>query len=332
MTGEPDDLEVDGRFDVLDDNLKLDPAARDRAIKAHNRLGDLLVAAGVAKRTRLQGSFARKTMLPPLHDVDKVVELTDELREVLVGPGGPAKAMEMIRDLLEEHLPGAQFELKKHALGIVVPGDGFDFDAVPAFNAEDGTGWIVIADTEDDDWEPSNTYVLIDRIAARNQSCGGRFVHQVRMAKQAVLIAGLAEVLPGLHTETFAYEAVRTTMSHAGAVAATLAKAAELLGGPYCEPTGVDRISDRLTPTEVSTAKAGMQRLAERAAEAQRLAAGGDQIGAAHIWADLFGDVFPRPGIEEEKRFLRGLHIGVPVAGATAAVRPTPSTRAWRPA
>ncbi|MGH9228303.1 MAG: hypothetical protein ACRD07_06135 [Acidimicrobiales bacterium] len=322
-------MNLNERFDALDDNLKLDPAVRHKAETVHNELGDLLVKAGVAKRTRLQGSFARHTLRgPELHDIDKVVELVDSLRDILTSAGGPQKAMTIIRDALAPHLPGAGFDLKKHALAITLPGDGFNFDAVPAFNPEDGTGWIVIADTDDDAWEPSNTYILIDTIAARNQACAGRFVRQVRMVKQAVHHAGLSEVLPGLHVETFAYQAITTTTGHADAVTATLVMGAQLLGGTYTDPTGVDRISDRLDPADVVTARTGMQRLAGLATEAQRLGAAGDQTAAAHIWADIFGEPFPRPGADE-KRFLNGLYTG-PGFGAAAAHR-TPTTRAWRP-
>ena len=55
------------------------PRRTSRAEEVHNFIDDILVNAGIAKRTRLQGSFARKTMLPPLHDVDKVIELVDDL-------------------------------------------------------------------------------------------------------------------------------------------------------------------------------------------------------------------------------------------------------------
>jgi hypothetical protein len=58
-------MNLNDRFETLDDNLKLDPAERARAVTAHNHLTAVLVADRVAKRTRLQGSFARKTMLPP---------------------------------------------------------------------------------------------------------------------------------------------------------------------------------------------------------------------------------------------------------------------------
>ena len=323
-------MDLNDRFNALDDNLKLDVAERARAITAHNRLSAVLVTAGVAKRTRLQGSFARKTMLPPLHDIDKVVELVDELRDLLDGPAGPAKAIDLIRDTLEPHFPGATFDVKKHALGIVLPGDGFDFDAVPAFNPDDSSGWISIADTEDADWEPSNTYMLIDTISTRNQACDGRFVHQVRMVKQAVSTAGLADILPGLHAETFVFEAVTASMQHPDAVSATLATGAALLGGPYTEPTGVDLISSRLKPTDVAAAKAALARLAQLAAEAVRLAAAGDETAAAHIWADIFGEAFPRPTGEEA--FIQGLYGAGVATTSPSPARATPTTRAWRPA
>lgn len=191
-------MNLNQRFDALDDALKLDPAERGRAIELHNQLGDVLVAAGVAKRTRLQGSFARKTMRPPLKDVDKVIELADDVVEAVEGPGGSLKAVSIISDVLTPAFSGVRFEIKRHALGIAVPGESFEFDAVPAINPEDGTGIIRIANTEDDWWEDSNTYVLIDTIAARNQQCDGRFVHQVRMARLVVRTAGLAGILPDL--------------------------------------------------------------------------------------------------------------------------------------
>ncbi len=325
-------MNLDDRFDALDEALKLDPRERNRAVTVHNRLGDLLVVAGVAKRTRLQGSFARKTMLPPLHDIDKIVELVDELRDVLAGPDGPRRAMKMIRDALAPHLPGARFEIKKHALAITLPAEGFGFDAVPAFNPEDGSGWIMIADTEDRDWEPSNTYLLIDTIARRNQECDGQFVHQVRMVKQAVRTAGLDEVLPGLHTETFAYNAITRKTSHPEAVAGAFGAAAQLLGGTYTDPTGADAISERLDPSDVGKAQSGMQRLADGAGEALRLAAAGADEGAAVIWADIFGDVFPRPK-DAEKGYLARLYggAGVDSSGQTSNQRRTPRTRPWRP-
>jgi len=315
------------RFGACKDNLKIDPDQLERARSFHREMSDHLIAAGVATRTRLQGSLARSTMEPPLHDIDKVIELNPALADELAGPDGPERAMVMIRDTVAPHLPGAFFEIKKHALGITIADEQFDFDAVPAFATPGNDQWILIADTKGHEWKPSNTYDLIDTIATRNQACEGRFVHQVRMTKR---IASHAQVdLPGLHIESFCYEAITATTGYPEGIAAALATGATLLGTHYCEPTGVDRISDRLDPWMKQTGQQALGRLAAQAAEAVSLAAVSDEDSACHIWSDLFGDdCFPRPGADEQG-FLSRLWAGATVAPAVA--RRTPTTRAWRP-
>lgn len=320
-------MDLSQRFSAADDNLKLDPDEHKQAVEAHNRLGDVLVAARIAKRTRLQGSFARKTMLPPLHDVDKVIELDDALRTELEGSSvGPRRAMDMICTIVAPEFPGATFEVKKHSLGITLPDGQCDFDAVPAFSDEDNTDWIKIADTTALTWKPSNTYALIEAVSARNQACDGRFVRQVRMLKQVVSVAGVSEALPGLHVESFCYDAITETMAHPDAVVAALTKATELLGAAYFDPTGADRISDRLESHQVALAKSVLTVKAARAAQALALTASGDERGAALIWAELLGNVFPSPA-DEERQALRHLHAR-PLLAPTAAAAATP-TRAW---
>lgn len=321
-------MNLNDRFDRLDDFLKLDNIERRRAEAFHNRIGDILVAAGLAKRTRLQGSFARKTMRRPLKDIDKIIELGDRLREQLAGPDGPARAMAMIIDVLAPALPGSTFDPGKHALEITVEGETFTFDAVPAFS-DDSTDsdWIQIADTEDRDWEPSSTYILIDTVATRNQVCEGRFVRQIRMMKEAAHHAGLGDVLPGLHIETFAYAAVTGPTAHPDAVAAILAAGAEMLGSAYDDPTGTDRISDRLSRSEVELAKSVLDALATKADHALKRARDGDEIGAARECAEIFGDGFPAPE-PGDRSYLERLHRGAAVAGTSVAGAPT--TRAWK--
>jgi hypothetical protein len=320
------------RFATLDENLKLDPDERARAQEVHNLISDILIRAGIAKRTRLQGSLARKTMLPPLHDIDKVIELVDDLMAQFSGLVGPLRVMDLIRSVISEEIPNATFEVRMHALGIVLPDDGFDFDAVPAFNPEDGSGWIKIANTHasgvEDAWKPSNTYQLIETVSARNVLCGGRFVRQVRMAKQIVETAGLSKALPGLHVETFAYFAITEATAHPQAVGATLAKAYELIGGSYTDPTGEDQISDRLENWTVMATHNTLGGLATSATRALELAANGDETGAAHVWADLFGENFPRPTDAQEKTLLTGLYAGRRLSPNNSLA---PSTRAWRP-
>lgn len=321
-------MKLNDRFTQLDTFLNLNEAERSRAQEFHNRLSDILVAAGLAKRTRLQGSFARKTMLPPLKDIDKIIELADHLRDELAGPDGPARAMEMIANVLGPELPGSMFDPGKHALEITVEGESFNFDAVPAFSDDSADEkWIVIADTEDRDWEPSSTYLLIDVIAERNQACDGRFIHQVRMVKHALRHAGLGDVLPGLHIETFAFHAITSSMDHPEAVTATLVAGAEMLGSDYNEPTETDQISDRLSPSEIEHAKPVLEALASRAEGALKMARDGDESGAAAEWAEIFGSGFPAPDAGD-RSYLEHLHRGGAVGTGIGAGATT--TRAWR--
>jgi hypothetical protein len=62
-----------GAFDEFDAALNLDPREREKAERRHHEITDVLIAAGIAASTFLQGSFARKTMPKPLKDVDMVI-------------------------------------------------------------------------------------------------------------------------------------------------------------------------------------------------------------------------------------------------------------------
>lgn len=63
---------IPAAFGIFDTELNLDPTERDKAMRRHQEITEVLTAAGVAASTFLQGSFARKTMPKPLKDVDMV--------------------------------------------------------------------------------------------------------------------------------------------------------------------------------------------------------------------------------------------------------------------
>jgi hypothetical protein len=88
-------------------------------------------------------------------------------------------------------------------------------------------------------------------------------------------------------------------MDHDEALTQILETGAELLGGTYFEPTGVDRISDRLKPSIVANAKPSLQGAAEQAREARRLSDSGVHDAAIAVWRALCGDCFPAPAAQE---------------------------------
>jgi hypothetical protein len=315
-------------FDQLDERLKLDPAERDRAIRIHNDITTSLKEALVVILAFLQGSFARKTMLAPLRDIDKVVIIRWDRRDV--GPGSAMRAARRVAAALRELYPEYRVSIGKHCVLLELADDDFTFDIVPAIECDDDSGDVLIIDTEQDRWERSNTRTLIASTQARNQDCDGRWVRQVRFVKLYVR-EQLHGLVKGIHVEKFGWDAVKDTMPHDEAVAAILAVGADLLtpGVAYTDPTGFDRIDDRLDPQERIIAHREFQRAAEQAARAVELARNGEHNAAIAIWSDLFGEEFPQPDAAAAIDDLgRGKGIAS-VITSTAPLAPRP-TRAWR--
>jgi Second Messenger Oligonucleotide or Dinucleotide Synthetase domain len=326
-------MNQDEAFEAFDDALKLNPTERAAAIVLHNEITARLRAAGVITAAFLQGSFARKTMLGPLRDVDKVVIMADrpDFR------ASPMLAMAVIEKVLAAAYPQATFERGRHALKIDLGPERCSFDIVPAFETDTDDDDVLIANTETGTWDRSNTRTLIRVIAERNQACDGRFVHQVRMGKQFV-VHSLEGIVPGLHTETFAHAAVTEPLEHAEACCRILEAGARLLAGTYSDPTGVDPISRKLKPGVAPRAQAGFAAAARAAREAKRLAAAGDHHSAIAIWHQLFGDPFPAAPAQPVagalgRSFAGGTITSAGTVSATSRGRqPAPPTRSWRPA
>lgn len=318
-------------FGEFDENLKLDPGQRAEAQRVHNDITAVLVANKVIVGAFLQGSFARKTMIPPLRDVDKIVILHPDLQGL-----SPDEVMDRIEEVLRAAYPGAVFARSRHALKIDFGPSSFYFDTVPAWETDgDADDDVFIANRDTGGWDRSNTRELIRVVAKRNSATGGVWIHQVRMAKQVIkhLLDG---AIPGLHVESWTYIAVTEQLAHDEALTRALETGAERLGTSYYEPTGVDRISDRLKPSIVATTKPVLQRAAEQAREARRLADAGDHDAAIAIWRALCGDCFPAPAAQDTGQALsQAFHGGSitstgRVASSTAGAQQARPVRSWR--
>lgn len=319
-------------FERFDEELKLNVGERLGAISLHNQITSILRAAGLITGAFLQGSFRRKTMRSPLHDLDKVLLLRADL-----AGASPHQVMGRIEAALRPHFEGIMFEYTKHSLKLHLQGCLFSFDAVPAFESDQAENDdVFIANTETGGWEKSNTRALIRVVADRNEQTEGRFVLYVREIKQFVHHR-IGEKFPGLHVESIAFLAVAESMAHDRACLQILEKGAELLGGHYYDPTGVDRICDRLDGGIALHARSVFTEAAGKAAQAVELAGRGEHSAAITIWHDLFG-----PPFEEPRESSAGAAIATAFAGGEVdqlghvrqparLPRQVPATRAWHP-
>lgn len=330
---------VDAGFKELDANLNLEPFVRKQAQDLHNDIRETLRVAGAIVGSFLQGSFARKTMLKPLKDVDIVCLLPRRLWEALSGPHGPGAAMESFKAPIAAQWPGVQFDVGDEpsgkALRLTFPGYDFTVDLVPAFELDEAT--VVIGDRFEGTWEPTNSRTQIANVATRNQACGGRFVHQVREVKALTKHHPELDFVSGIVVESLAYAAIFKQMTEKDAVAKVLAHAAGAVGGPVYEPAGDDDVTVKWTAAERARAARVYGRAADRAREALRLEAAGDEHAAMGVWHDLFGEAFPAPPTRAPAKAAAAWAVGSMSSGGrpsttTAGRQNVAPTRSWAPA
>lgn len=303
---------VDSSFTKLDENLNLDPYVRQKAQNLHNTIRDDLTKAGLIAGSFLQGSFARKTMLKPLKDVDIVCLLPDHMWELLRGPDGPGKAMESFKAPIVGRWPDVQFDVGDEpagkALRLTLTGVDFTIDLVPAFDTENDD--VLIGDRFEGTWEPSNTRRQLKRVSDRNQATEGRFVHQVREVKALTKHHEELDFVSGIVVESLAYAVIGRKMQDKDAVAAVLEFAKDAVKGPVLEPAGEDDVTAKWTGEERETAVRVYAKASRMAAEARRFERAGDMGGSISVWHSLFGDAFPeaptRPVLDVMTAFAAG--------------------------
>jgi hypothetical protein len=330
---------VAAAFSAFDSAIALDSQQRKRAQERHLKVTEVLVSAGVAASTFLQGSFARKTMRRPLKDVDVVVLLPDAFAEQLPAPFGPGKAFELFKQPLRDAFreTGVQFDVTARpgkALQVVFADCDFTFDLVAAFPVA-GSEDVLIADRDERRWEPSNTRTLKRLIGERNVATGGVFVHQVRMVKELKAQHPELETICGLVVESLTYRAVTRKVAAPDAIAATLRFAATAVLGPVFDPTGVDDLAAGWSRQQRQTFAVVFAAAADRAEEALRLQRAGDEPAAVEAWRALLGEEFPSAPKQSAAQALRGLAAGS--VTSTGRVTPTQAgvqvqrpTRSWR--
>ena len=243
--------------------------------------------------------------------------------------------MDRLEAALRAVYPEVTFDRSRHSLKVDFGEESFYFDTVPAGETATDDDDVCIANRATGGWDRSNTRELIRVVSERNGLTNGRFVHQVRMGKHAVreLLDG---IIPGLHVESWAYVDIESSMPHDEALALILEAGARILGGTYTDPTGIDRISDRLEPGDIARAKPALAEAASRAREARCLTDAGDHAEAIRIWHSVLGDCFPAPEVQDSGAALKNAFHGGSVTSA-GTVSATPAgrqvarpSRSWR--
>ncbi|MBL8930204.1 MAG: nucleotidyltransferase [Kineosporiaceae bacterium] len=318
----------------LDEALTLEPQVAAKAKKLRDDIDEVLKDHGWMETSLLQGSYGRKTMYPPLKDVDLVIVLPESLSHYRSDPKGPAKVIAGFRLAIEssQKFSGVRFDLDDrpaHALQLTFPGVPFTFDLVPAFESGN-PNWLYIADRDEERWdEKSDVRALRNKVMARNVLTGGVWVRQVRQSKHALRqVPAVKALVCGLLVESLAYDAVTKAMSPQKAAEAIFAQGAKVLGRSY-SGLALDDLTAKWTPEQRAQVVAFYTDRHRLAIEALKLEAD-DPVAASLTWAQVFGSAFPEVQETLAERVARTNRLGGGTT-STGVLTTSPRVRAASP-
>lgn len=271
-------------------NLELTEVERAEASRQQVLLRESLrrQLPGVS-RDFLAGSFARRTAIRPLHDVDLVVVLDRAARSDALPP--PSALLREVRAALQRAYPAKELPvLQNRSVHIDFTGTGIGYDVLPAVADIGRPDLLRIPDRDRDDWIPTSPERHLAWSARANEASGSKLKPLVKFLKAWRRARGVGirsfhlEVLCGrlltFVPESYAHGLRFLLGALPGAVRSACDDPAQV-GGPAID-RGMDsrerqKICDALAAAE--SAFAGAVSAAERGHDQQALAILAELLG-----------------------------------------------------
>jgi hypothetical protein len=152
----------------------------DAAMRGHRTLREFLEGdpyfGSQIVTTFLNGSYARKTVINPIRDVDVIVVVGPEWLEE-----APAKAMESLRRKLAQSYDDRRTRGRRRAVQIRLSVVDFDVVLAVAINGLDAT--LRIPDRNRETWIETHPNLQLELAVALNKATEGNYVRLVRLLK-----------------------------------------------------------------------------------------------------------------------------------------------------
>lgn len=148
------------------------------------------------------GSVAKRTYIEGLSDIDSVLVLNN----TNLADSGPQTALEQITDALGDRLKGAVSVTHGQLAVTVEYPDGMQIQLLPSIRLGDR---LRIPSSSGDRWSEIEPTGFREALTNANESCGGRLIPTIKLAK--TIISSFPEVqrLSGYHVESLAVAAFR---------------------------------------------------------------------------------------------------------------------------
>lgn len=271
--------------------LELTENQRDEAIRQHTNLREQLQQRMSVDHNFLSGSYARRTAVRPLHDIDVFLVLREGDEH---GPSDPPEhVLTQVRDVLAEAYPGKTPTLQARSVNIEFSGTGIAYDVVPAFL--ESADVYLIPDADQARWIRTNPQIHAELSTAANKASNTRIKPLLKALKHAKNVHE-AEAR-SFHLEVMSWGAASDVAqdTYAAGLVTLLAHLERAVLLPCPDPAGlgpdIRPALDRCRATQ-----RWLTNMLELARSASDLAADG-RTGEAHAkLRELFGERWPERG------------------------------------
>jgi len=168
------------------ESLELTDLQQKEVIRQHTLVREELRKRLKSKTDFLSGSYARRTAIRPLHDIDLFVVLGDVAPHQSIAStqaSTPDAVLKQVRKALKEAWPEKEFPiLQQHSVHIGFSGSGIEFDVVPAFE-QPGQQVYFIPERETGRWIRTNPRLHEDLSIQANQRAGTKLKPYLKAVK-----------------------------------------------------------------------------------------------------------------------------------------------------
>jgi hypothetical protein len=278
-------------------DLELTDREAEEASRQQNVVRANLRARLASPHDFLSGSYARRTAIRPLHDIDLIFVLDSGVHGPLL-QGPPNACLSLVHEALQdaycanrENFPPTK--IQRRSVNIEFSGTGIGFDVVPAF-ADSQSYWI--PDREVEQWIRTAPERHRQACIEANERAGGMLNTLIKAAKCWNREQG--KPLRSFHLEVMAYSIFYTKPdSYPEGLRDLFRGLAHAIQYRCREPAGLGPDLDHeFSDSQRAALRARLEAAAEEMDRALRAAEDGRTEEAHYYWRSLLGDTYPEKG------------------------------------
>jgi predicted nucleotidyltransferase len=293
-------------FDNFMRGLELTPPEQEKVSQQQNELRDRIrKELGGVVRDVIVGSYARKTAIRPLNDVDLFLELDPQVHGARHSRE-PQLLLEDVQRALRRCYPspGPETRIQGRSVNIEFSRTKIGYDVIPAFRVHaSGSGIAEVYDIPNrsrQNWIKTNPEVHKQRCIAANTNAGGMLNRLIKAAKhwnRGHRYKNGDKPLRSFHLEVMAYGAFTAKPADERRGLRDLFVSLESGINSRCpDPAGLGPDIDKdLSSVERQQARQMLQTAAQTARAAVQREEQGHYQEAWKLWRSLLGPEFPAP-------------------------------------